>query len=231
MTTYLQGVKDLRQETTDSGTGPSTVASQTGELGRLCKWYKDAWTSLQQEKDDWLWMRKSFIVSTTESDGEYAYTDCNDTVTETAIARFAFWYKHAFKCYLTSGGVGGEYPLIWMPWEAFRRRYRYGTQNDGPPCHVSVDPLQQFCLGPKPNGIYVVGGDYQLGPQILAADDDAPEMPSRFHDLIMFHAMLKYGGSRVAPEAMLRAATEAAPLRAALTRDQRPSIGLGGSIA
>lgn len=231
MTTYLQGVQDLRQETTDSGTGPSAVIGQTGELARLCKWYKDAWTELQQEKDNWVWMRKSFTVNTVSGTGEYAYSSCTDTVSAVAISRFAHWYKHDFKCYLSSAGVGGEYRLIWTPWEDFKRTYRFGTQTDAPPRFVSVDPTQQIVLGPKPDAVYVLSGDYQIGPQILAADGDTPEMPSRFHNLIMFEAMIKYGGSRVAPEAMQRAVNEGSRLRNALGRDQLPQISTGRSIA
>jgi hypothetical protein len=231
MSTFLELCSDLRQETTDSGTGPTTVVSQTGELGRFVKWIKDAWTELQQDRDDWLWMRKSFTVSTVAADGAYVFGDCTDTVTAVAIARFARWYENAFKAYLTSDGVGAEYPLIWLEWETFRRIYRYGTQTDGQPVHVSMDPTMAFVLGPKPNAVYVVGGDYALGPQILAANGDTPEMPSRFHALIVYEAMSKYGGSRVAPEAMLRAVAEGGRLRAALELNQLPAMSYGAPLA
>lgn len=231
MTTYLQLCKDLRQETVDSGTGPSTVLGQVGELARYCKWIADAWTELQTERDDFRWMRKSFTVNTVAADGEYAYTDCTDTVSLAAISRFSRWYKKCFKCYLSSTGVGGEYPLVWMDWERFRRLYRYGTQNNGQPAHVSVDPTDKFCLGPKPDAVYVVSGDYQIGPQILSADGDIPEMPTKFHNLIMYEAMAKYGGHRVAVEAMVRANAEGGRLRNALELEQLPAFGYGGPLA
>lgn len=228
---YLQLCQKLRQETTDSGTGPSAVTGQTGELNRIVGWIADAWTEIQQEKDEWRWMRKSFTVSATSGDGAYAYGDVTDTVSAVAVTRFSLWHKNSFKCYLTSAGVGGEYPLIWLPWEQFRRIYRYGTQTNAPPCHVSEDPTQAFVLGPIPDATYTIGGDYQLGPQTLAADSDTPEMPTRFHGLIVYEAMLKYGGNRVAPEAMARAATEGGRLRNALGRYQLPQITLGASLA
>lgn len=195
------------------------------------QWIADAYTELQQEQDEWRWLRKSFTVNTVASDGAYAYTDCTDTVTAVAIARFSRWYQNSFKCYLSSAGVGGEYELYWLPWEQFRRIYRYSTQTDGPPVHVSEDPTQAFVLGPKPDAVYVVSGDYYLGPQILSADANTPEMPTRFHRLIVYDAMLKYGGHRAAPEAMLRAATESSRLRSALYRDQLPQITTGRSLA
>ncbi len=233
MSTYLQLCQKLRQETSDSGTGPSAVTGNTGELNRIVGWVADAYTELQQDREDWLWMRKSFTVPTVASTGSYAYnaTSLVDTVSAVAITRFARWYPLAFKAYLQSDGVGSEYPLIWLEWERFRRIYRYGTQTDGQPAHVSVDPTQAFVLGPKPSAVYVVSGDYQIGPQTLAANGDTPEMPSRFHYLIVYEAMSKYGGNRVAPEAMLRAVSEGGRLRAGLERDQLPAITFGQSLA
>lgn len=230
MSTYLQLCTYLRQETSDAGTGPSAVTSQAGELARIVNWIDRAYTELQQEKD-WRWLRKSFTVSATSGVGAFAYTACTDTVSLAAIARFAKWYQKSFKCYLTSAGVGAEYGLHWLPWDDFRRIYRYGTQTNAPPCHVSENPIQEFVLGPIPNATYSVSGDYQLGPQLLTANGDIPEMPTRFHMLIVYEAMLKYGGNRAAPDAMMRAVTEGGRLHSALLRDQLPQISLGASLA
>ncbi|MDA8260585.1 MAG: hypothetical protein M0Z99_33960 [Betaproteobacteria bacterium] len=233
MSTNLQLCADLRQEATDTGTGPTTVVGQTGELGRYVKWIKDAWVDIQNHRPDWLWMRKSFTVPTVASTGEYAYnaTGLVDTVSGTAISRWSRWYRYEFKIYLASTGVSGETPLIWLPWNVFRRIYRYGTQNDGPPVHVSVDPTGKFCLGPKPDAVYTVGGDYQLGPQEMTADADVPEMPSRFHRLIVYEALSRYGGHRVVPEAIMRANAEGGRLWADLELDQLPDMEDGPPLA
>ena len=228
MSTNLELAQDLKQETVDSGT-ITTVVSQTGENGRVAKWIKDAWVELQQAQENWLWMRKSFTVNTVASDGAYAYTDCTDTVSATAIARWAYWYKgrYDWKCYLSSGGVAGEYFLIWLAWEDFKSRSRKGTQTHAKPVSVIQHPTGKFVLGPIPDAVYVVSGDYQIGPQVMTADADVPEMPTRFHNLIVYEAMAKYGGSRIAPEAMVRAVAEGTPLRAALELDQLPRMKLG----
>ena len=231
MSTYLQLSSQLRQEVEGAGTGPTAVTSQTGVLARYVTWIADAWTELQQDRDDWFWMRKSFTVNTTSSDGDYAYTDCTDTVSLAAISRWSRWYKHSFKCYLTASGVGAEYPLRWVEWENFRYRYRYGTQTDSSPRHVSMDPTLKFVLGPEPDAVYTVTGDYQIGPQTLAADADEPEMPSRFHKLIVYEAMIKYGMNSVAPEILNRAAMEAPKLRSPLMRMQLPALCAGPSLA
>ena len=228
---YLTLCQDLRRECSASGTGPSATTGQTGEYLKIINWVKNAWLEIQQQHDDWRWMRKSFTVSATSGDGAYAYTDCTDTVSLAAISRFSMWHKDSFKCYLTSTGVGGEVPLRWMPWEQFRRIYRYGTQTNGPPAYVSEDPTQAFVLGPIPDATYTVSGDYQIGPQTLSADADTPEMPTRFHQLIVYNAMLRYGFHQVAPEAIQHAQLMGSLLHAALVRDQLPEMLFGGPLA
>lgn len=99
MSTFLQLAQKLRQETTDSGTGPSTVTGQTGELARFVSWIADAWQEIQSEREDWLFARKSFTVNTVAADADYAFGECIDTVTLVAIARFARWYEHTFKAF------------------------------------------------------------------------------------------------------------------------------------
>ena len=228
---FLQIVQALNRETVDSGT-ITTVVSQTGQAGRAVAWCADAWTELQIDRDDWKWMRKSFTVNTVSSISAYAYGDCTDTVTSVAIARFSRWYRNTFKCYRQSDGVAAEYPLIWMPWERFRRIYQYGTQTDGKPVHFSQNPsTEKFVLGPAPDAVYVVSGDYQIGAQILAADADIPEMPTQYHNLIMYEAMAKYGGNRIAPEAMVRANSEGGRIRFNLETNQLPMLTHGRALA
>lgn len=235
MSTFLALAQKLRQETTDSGTGPSTVVGQTGELRRFVDWTADAWTELQQESEWWKWMRKSFTCPTVVGTGEYGYSAAGfvDTVSTPPVTRFSRWYcgRYDWKIYLTSAGVAGERFLIPLEWERFKFLYRKGAQTNNPPVYVSIDPAMNFCLGPKPDAIYTVSGDYQIGPQTLAIDVDIPEMPTRFHNLIVYDAMLKYGGNRVAVEAMVRANTESKALRAALECNQLPMMTRGQPLA
>lgn len=233
MTTFLQGCQDLRQEcrgAAGSG-GPTTVVGQTGQLGLLVKWYKDAWTELQTKRDNWRWMRKGFTVNATVGLEYYAYTACTDVATSLAITRFAYWYRKSLKAYKSSDGVGNEYPLIYIEWESFRRLYHYGTQNNAQPIHVAIDPDDRLMLGPIPDATYVVSGDYQRSAQILAADTDVPEMPAEFHLLIQYEAMKKYGLLTPAAEVWTAGETQGKPIRRRLERKQLPPITWGNSLA
>ncbi len=231
MSTFLQLCAKLRQETTDSGTGPTTVVGQTGELARFVSWVCDSYTELQQDRDDWLFLRKSFTVNTVAGTGEYAYGACTDTATSALISRFSRWYRDTLRCYLSSAGVASEYRLIPLEWDVFRRLYRSGPQTDGQPVYVSFDPTDRIALGPEPSAVYVVTGDCQKGPQTLALDADEPEMPSRFHNLIVYEAMIRYGFNRVAPEALQFAQAEGSRLRGALELSQLPRMSVGEPLA
>lgn len=233
---FLQIVQAIRRETVDSGSGPSTVVGQSGEANRMVNWCADAYSELQVDRD-WLWLQREFTVNTVAGTDAYAYTDCTDTTDATTISRFSKWFDGYdknefpyFKSYLTSSGVGSEFYLYPLSWDQFRNLYKFGNQNNSQPVHFSVAPNRKFYIGPKPNDIYTISGTYQMSPQILALDADVPEMPSQYHQLVKYEAMSKYGGSRIAPEAMVRAVSEGGILRSALEREQLPLFTYGNPL-
>ena len=213
-----------------SGTAarPTAVTGQSGQLKRIVDWTADAYKELQRLHPNWRWMRRAFTLNTVLGDGIYAFGDATDVDVGVAISRFSRWWLNDLydqpKSYLSSSGVSVEYRLIWLPWESFKYLYRIGTQNNGKPVHISVDPQNNLVLGPKPDGVYVVSGDFQRGVQVLAADGDTPDMPADYHDLIVYYAMEKYGANAVAAETFARARLEAHRSLRALELNQLPDI-------
>lgn len=234
---FLQIVQALRRETVDSGSGPSSVVGQSGELNRMVNWCADAYAELQVDRD-WLWLQREFTVNTVAGTDNYAYTSCTDTTDVATISRFSKWFdgfdKNGFpyfKAYLTPSGVGSEFYLHPLSWDQFRNLYKFGSQNNSQPVHFCVAPNRKFYIGPKPDDIYTISGTYQMSPQTLALDADVPEMPSQYHQLIKYEAMAKYGGNKIAPEAMVRAVSEGGTLRFALEREQLPTMTFGNPLA
>lgn len=233
MTTFLQGVKDLCVEC-GIASEPTTVDSQTGEFKRMVNWYKQAWVEIQN-RTDWRWMRHEFSLNTVADTEVYTFADCTDLTSSATITRFKKWrfedVNDPPKIYLQSTGVGGERWLLWTPWNWFKTIYSVGTQNSGATAHITVDPQDQIHLGPIPNDVYVVTGDYYRSPQVLAADDDEPEMPSHFHYLIVYEAMKKYAYFESAQEVLSRAEVESKKLMRQLEREQGPKWGMAGPMA
>lgn len=224
MATFLTGVQALAREC-GVGSEPSSVLNQTGEAKRLVEWYRDSWTELQTDLN-WRWMRREFTLNTVADDDKYAYSDCTDVDTAAAISRFRTWnFEDPWdppRIYLQSAGVGTENHLQWLPWNEFRYLYKTGSAPSGFPAFVTIDPQDNIRLGPAPNGVYVVSGEYWRGPQTLTAASDEPEMPAHYHNLILYMAMERYGYYEAAEEVLARARERGRKLRIRLAQEQGP---------
>lgn len=202
MSTFLELVQAAARECGVPGSGPTSVLNQTGELGRFVSWVRESWTDLQNEQTSWRWMTGNFTIQTTASVGKYAYdaSGVTDEDSAAAISRFDRWWDERVQIYLTSAGLGGRHFIPFEPWDSFYFTWLTGNPNPGYPASFSIDPQNRIRLGPVPDAIYTVTGEYQKSAQILAEDIDTPEMPSRFHRLIVAMAMKRYAAFEAAPE-------------------------------
>lgn len=233
MSDFLALCKDLRRECRIPGSGPTAVTNQVGQMADVVEWVKKAYTRLQQEQPNWRWLRGNFTLQTIADTDKYAFDHANltDADTGVAISRWAKWWTEEFQIYLTSAGIGTRRYIPYVRWELHRQVWHTGNPNASNPSEVSIDPQNRLRLGAKPDGIYTLTGEYQKGPQILAADGDVPEMPSRFHDLIVAMAMKSYAASEAAPEVFAEANRIEAYYRPLLQVDQMPVPRFDGPLA
>lgn len=177
-----------RESGTISGTLPTAVTGQTGRLLKVVEWTKTAWTKIQNEHNAWLWMRTEFgAPDAITSSGIKRYTAASWNLT-----RWGEWLVEddLISFYKQSLGVSDEAPLLFLPWQLYRKTYDRGTQDPDRPRHYSISPANEFCVGPAPDDVYVIRGEYRKAPQTLAANGDIPEMPARFHEVIAWYALL-----------------------------------------
>lgn len=186
--TFLQLVQALAIEVRASGTGPTTVAGQTGEYGRLVKWVADADMELQQEHDNWRFMVNTFALNTVVGDGSYAAADCLTPVTD-----LRSWRERTIKAYLLAAGVSDESELRYIDYEAWYVMYHTGPQTNSRPIHYTVGNAMELLIGPLPMDVYRVSGEYQRSVTKMVADGDTPIYPAEFHYLAVYLAMMKYG--------------------------------------
>lgn len=239
MSTFLELANELASEAGVSGSASSiaTVTGQTGQALRLVNWIKRSWTEIQRKHNNWRWMRSKFTFNTVAGTDTYAYGSVTDSRLSATISRFARWLPFDdsgaanVKRYLTSGGVSGEIWMTNLPWDYFQAVYKRGQQNNGPIVHITIDPQNQWVIGPKPDDIYTVSGEYMMSAQVLAANSDVPEMPSDFHDLIVYRAMEKYGRFYAAGEVLARGEREGGRLMAQLEADQLPALAYAAPLA
>lgn len=222
--------------TVDTST-PAAVTNQTGQLRKVVDWAAEAWDDIQLKHPNWKWLRSRFTVNTVAGDDTYAGTDCTDSRLSATVTRFSkFWVfdeegDYGITIYKQSDGVGTERELPFKSWAEFRRQYKRGTQSNGTPACCTLDPQGNLVLGPAPDAVYVVQGEYQMGKQTLAADADTPEMPSDYHLLVVYKTMEKYGQFEVAPEIFNRGVRDGGKMMTNLEEHQLPEIALAEPLA
>lgn len=229
---FLQLCQRVASECGVSITGPSAVANQTGRLGQIVTWTAQSDLDIQTMHDDWKFMRGSFTVNTTASDGKYVFGDCTDTASGSAITKFRIWCQDVpMRIYRTADGVGSETDLAFLSYEDWYSRYNIGSQTDGYPFFWSIDKDNGLLLAAKPDGIYTVSGDYMKAATTLAADADTPAFPADYHMAVVYRAMMKYGRYVGAQEIYNDGELEYRRVLNEMRRTQRPQPCEPGPLA
>jgi hypothetical protein len=86
-------------------------------------------------------------------------------------------------------------------------------------------------LGPTPDDAYVITGEYYKTIQKLTADGDIPELPSDYHEIIMWKALLLLDEHDEAVAAASFAERNYRNLMRELQRDQLPRVRTQGPLA
>jgi hypothetical protein len=220
MATFLELARAVLREsgTTDAG-NLTSVAGNTGRLAKVVHWTADAWIRIQNRHAAWRWLRGEWQGTITAGTARY-------TADDLGAARFAEWIAgvDTTTLYDPAVGVSDEGVIRPVPWEQWRRRWDRGQQDQNRPVEYAISPANELCFGPIPNASYVVRGEYRKAPQVLEANGDVPEMPARFHDVIVWYALLLLAEH---DEGMVQAGAAArryATTLADLERDQLPQV-------
>jgi hypothetical protein len=193
-----------RESTVISGALPSSVVSQTGKLGKLVNWTAEAWIEIQMLRPDWFWMQGEFTSPATASGGTGRYSAASFGIT----TRFGDWTRdkrlqngdvyRPMTLYAVADGVAGEGALVEISWERWRTKYGRGTQTENKPSEWAVSPAGEFCLGPIPDGAYIIKGPYQKSVQDLrvqvgstSINLNTPECPESFHPIVAWAGLKK----------------------------------------
>ncbi len=193
-----------------SGSGPTSVVDQSGEMKRVVNWVRSAWTAIQNKRMSWRWMKAQMSE-------EISTADALDIV---VIDRFARWVGDSFWIYETAQGEANKTPLQVLPFVYFRDMYLIGNATPTRPTHVAISPADGVLVGPEPNTTYTVVGEYYRSPQMLSANTDTPEMPERFHEAIMWRALMWAARYDSASEIWTEARNNYLEMMMALEKDQ-----------
>lgn len=226
---YLQLINRARVECGVSGasTPLATAQNLTGESARIASWINSAWVDIQTAHEDWQWMRKPVQFNLVAQ--QQSYTPAQAGVGAT----FGNWKRDSFRCSSVGQNYADEQLMVWMNYNTFRNLYIYGNMRTTyqRPVVVAIAPDKSLAFGSIPDQPYVITGEYYSQPEEFSNDTDEPGIPARFHMLIVYRAMMSYGGYEAAPEVFQRGETEFKRLMSRLNIDQIPTPDSGPPLA
>jgi hypothetical protein len=242
----LQLVQRAMQEGGASGT-ITTTAGQIGEAQRFVNWVQSAWSDLQTIHDDWNWMRSSYILGSAGDSAQGTGLSFN-TVAGQAVyqigtgagqtgidpAKFQKWVRGSFFIYPTAAGYVAETQLDLIDFDAWRYTYMLGANRNVQtrPVAVAEGPDFSICLGPPPAAGYTVTGDYYTAPNQMVEDINTPTgLPPAQHMIIVWKALLDYGGYEAASDVYQRADAHYQSMMSQLESLRLPEVGWSGALA
>jgi hypothetical protein len=228
---FLALTQKLVEKCGMSGNGPVSVAGQTGEMKRAVNWINEAWLNIQEMREDWDWMRGSVSFQTVPQKAAY-------TAQEAGISDLAEWLMNtsicSFRTYDTNVGVASEIFLNFINYNNYRDTYLYGNMrlSYARPLYVTVTPDMSIALGQIPDSAnYTIVGDYFKTPSQMTLDADIPALPSRFHMLIVYQAMIYYGEYEQDDYVRQTAKENFNAMLSRMTVAQLPEMVAGGALA
>lgn len=218
--TYLELCVRAREEAGITGSGPTSVTGQTGQLLRLVNWVQQAWVEIQLMRPNWNFMHAEFSFDTVAETRDYLAADYS-------IADMKLWDENSFIAHEAAIGESSQFPLIYLPYGKWRDTYRVGmnVRTSDKPVYITVLPTNEVRFEPKPDKIYTVEGDYKRSSQTLTADDDElTSFPDDFHMIIVWQALKYYGFYESAPEVLEEAEVNFDNLLYRLELEQLPEM-------
>lgn len=227
MPTFLELCGKVAEQSGAIGNAPSAVTGQTGRQLKCVNWVKDAWLQIQLDRPDWLFMRNDFPAAALVI-GTRRYTGASLGIT-TLASWVTDYADHGAVSIYASGDQDQESRLTQLSYEGWRQRYDFGTHDQGKPIHYAVSPSNELLVGPTPDAAYVIRGEYWRTPQTLAVNADIPIMPDRFHDAIMWRAIMLLCSHDEAWPAHQAAESRYKPILRNMERDLLPAFSTGGN--
>jgi hypothetical protein len=189
MPTFLELAKSVASES--GNFDPALLTSVTGLTGRPAKivgWVNKAYLNIQNSRRDWGWLVAPWTYTLIPGSGVYTPASMN-------LTRFSNWmtdrdWYQPTTIYDPAIGTRDETELLQISHELWRTKYNRGDVSiQNRPIEYAISPRNELVVGPIPDKAYVVRGQYQRGPQTLVNTTDVPEMPARFHDMIVWEAI------------------------------------------
>jgi hypothetical protein len=218
---FLQLAQAVKRESGLSGGGPISVVTAKGDDARIFQWVNWAHRDICLLHESWLFRRGSAIGQTTVMAMPHDLASPGF-----GLSDFANWKPQSIdykvSAWRVSDGQQAEQPIAFLPWDDFRSRYVVGTHQPGGIQHWSITPSGEMQVGPTPDSAFSVRADYIKDVVDMTLDSHVPMIPARFHNLIVWRALLEYGGFDSASDVYQRAERNHSTGMPALLQAQLP---------
>ena len=209
--TFLELCQTVRQEVGVSGTGPTTVLSQEGQLKVIVDFVAASDFEIQILWEDWdfLWAQYSSTLAT--------------GVKEPVLQKptdLGTWDTRSFYLNYTTDDSTHLTPFSYVDW---RTDFRQGTQTNMVPSYAVVQPDQNVFVDPPPDGAFTITADYWKTPTLMAANATVSPIPVQFHRIIVARAKTMWAEREEAPDILISASAEYADILDKLESSQLPA--------
>jgi len=220
--TFLQLCQRLRQETGISGVGPSAVTGQVGELKKIVDWTLSAYEDIQNLHASWKFLQTSFTFPTIAATQNY-------TPEAVSLSDLATWKTSEETDLTIYSSTSDEQYLLYVPWNNFKSVYMFGSNRIQTlrPTIATIKPDNSMSLWAIPNDVYTVTGEYYKKAQTMTLTTDEPLIPSQYHLIIVWRALMYYGAFVAADEKYSHGQNEYMRILKRLEFSQLPRIGWG----
>lgn len=211
----LQLAQRLHRECRRSTAAPTSISGATERNARMFDRITDAWRELQNERD-WKWMRLTTDVALSIGQQTYSGTDMG-------LSRFRRWRREDstyWPSLYIDGSPNSVWPMTFSNLDCFRQNWIYRSMGSSTPVAWSIDESERMLVGPAPAAAYKLRAEYWMEPLDLEADDDEPDMPARFHLLLVWRGLIDEAKADAKPELLALAEQNYARMHMDLLLDQ-----------
>jgi hypothetical protein len=186
--TFLEICVKVRQRAGYSGSGPNSVAGQTGVYEKIVDWVKSAYLDVQKEETNWgfLWAENQFTT-------EVGKRDYSPSV-ELGLTDFNQFNLDSF--FIQRDGSNTKQELTYENYEVFRQFSILNTQSN--PHFFTILPDKKIRFDNTPISPEVVTYEYWRKPFAFNVDDDEPAFSSQHHDILIYKALMYYAADEEA---------------------------------
>lgn len=183
----------LRLGNETPGTEPTTVTAQDGPLYEMVQWVRASHEDICFARTDWNFMRANDTL--TFAQGERAK---DHSAIVAVIADFdrllPFVTENNGYIGIVPDGVSqaAEMTVIYVPYQQWQGAYDAPPIPTGQPTYFTITPEGGIEFDSIPDRAYIVRINYRRAIVQLDDDADEPMFPERYHNAIVWWAILHY---------------------------------------